>query len=210
MSNLAAIAENKEAFALLLQSKRDLRHEMIFLFSNLHAVWKNLPTEMADDAKTLILRDIVEKGLLELSHSSSVLDDQINNLLRVHGESVRVQQKQLRDQDRIIESLREQSGCLQQKLDEICHKYEETDFAFQKQRRELNASIEALREERDRLQQNVSTKHRESVQNNATLRAIKHNVSKLAQNIEEDIEKNFFNKISTKDILNRLRQIIDS
>lgn len=116
MSTLAAISDNKESFSILLQAKRDLRHEMISLFSNLHIVWKHLPAEMNDDAKTIILKDIVEKGLLELNHSSAVLDEQVEVLFKGHGASVCAQKQQICNQERYIETLSKECEILKQQV----------------------------------------------------------------------------------------------
>lgn len=170
MSNLAAIFENKEAFFLLLQAKRDLRHEAICLFSNLHAVWKHLPIEMQVDDKSLILQMIVEKGLLELSHSSAILDEQVDGLLKSYDGSVRAKQQQIHDQEQII--------------------------------KELNEKIERLQQQVDSLEQAIK-------QSDSKLSAIKRKISGFATEITEDA-KNFFNKISTKDIVAKLKKIADA
>lgn len=155
MSNLAVISENKEAFSLLLQAKRDLRHEAICLFSNLNTVWKHLPAEMQDDAKIHILHSIVEKGLLELSHSSAVLDEQIDELLKGDGENFLAQQQQIRDQyrqlsdqDRILKELNEKNGRLQWKINarEQALKQKESELSIIK--REISGIVTELNEDR--------------------------------------------------------------
>lgn len=170
MPNLAAISENKEAFSILLQAKRDLRHEAFCLFSNLHTVWKHLPAEMQVDAKGLILQNIVEKGLLELSHSSSILDEQVDGLLKGHGGSVRAKMQQIHEQELIIKELVEKS---------------------------------------ERLQQQVGSLEQALEQSESKLSAIKRKISGFASAITED-DKNFFNKISTKDIVATLVEVADT
>jgi len=207
MSNLAAIFENREAFSLLLQAKRDLRYEMICLFSNLQTVWKHLPIEMQNESKTHILEDIVEKGLSELSHSSAVLDEQIDGLIKGYGETVRSQRQQIIDMEQDIQELREQYELLQQQTHSLEN---ERDAANERQaniKKDMQQKIDAL--QRD---YNIAAERGRAWEGiNSKLTSLKQGLRAFATAIEEDDKKTLLRaNISRQDIVSKLKVLANT
>lgn len=201
MSNLAAIFENKEAFSLLLQAKRDLRHEAICLFSNLKTVWKNLPIEMGDESKAHILQAIVEKGLSELSHSSTVIDEQIDRLLKGHGEAVRSLRQQILDQEQQIQKLHEQRDFLQQKIHVFRNERDAANEQIEETKKDLQQKIDALSFD----YRAAAERNRVLEEKNAMFLSVKGALRVFANEIEKDDKETLLRaNISRQDIVNRL------
>lgn len=78
---LSVISNNKQDVRLLLQIKKDLRRELIDFFCSLDRIWGNLPPNADSARKIEILREIVNKYVLEIDQNSSFINRQLCDFL---------------------------------------------------------------------------------------------------------------------------------